>query len=185
MFNLQARELVDFLALKKLTPNQLLFCYLIYTQQMDLFFKYVHEVKAFSLEDVRDLEDRGYVINQDYHSGTVYNDMYVVTEKLLDGLDLIDTTQAEEFWLTYPNFLLIQNSRISAKSTDKGEFLLTYSRTHIKSRKLHDRVMKALNYAKDNNLVTMGIVKWVASAQWEVVEELMGKDLSNYGNSEF
>ena len=184
MFNLQNKELVDFLALKQITANQLLFCYLIYSQQLDLFFKYAHEVK-FTTEEIRELEDRGFVINQDYHSGTVYSDMYMVTERLLDGLDLIDTSQAEAFWLAYPNFLVIQNSQVPAKSTDKSEFLLNYSRKLVRSKALHKRVMQAIAFAKSRNLITMGIVKWVASAQWEVIEELMTTELPGYGDTQF
>lgn len=186
MFNLtNTQELVDFLSAKKITPNQALFCHLIHTDDMKELYRYIHEVGPFSEDEVTDLEDRGYIINQDHHSRTKSADMFVVTERLLDGLNLVDSAMGEEFWNAYPSYIVIKNLNVPAKSTDKDVLIRDYTRI-VKSPDTHVNVIRSVNYAKKFNLITMGIRKWVDSRQWEMLLPML-KDIpkESYGEQEF
>jgi hypothetical protein len=188
MFNLKTtKELVSFLVKKQITANQLFFCHLIYSQDIESLSKYVHEFRQFDMDEIHDLEDRGYIINQDYHNKSFYADMFMVTERLLDGLDLVDEKLGLELWQTYPNFIVVNSSQVPAKSTDKDELVKIYLRK-VSGIAQHKMIISLLEKAKSANMVTMGIRKWVDSAQWETLEEYFKSNPTekpHYGEQEF
>jgi hypothetical protein len=177
LFNFKTtQELTGFLVSKKITPTQAYFCHLLYYQDISSLYRYVHEFQQFTNEEVTDLEDRGYIVNQDYHSKTKAADMYVVTELLLDGLNLLDESHGLELWTQYPNFITVNNLKVPAKSCDRDTLIRDYSRKVLKSKEQHRHIMAMLEYAKRHNLITMGIRKWVDSYQWEAVEQVIQQE---------
>ena len=80
--------------------------------------------------------------------------------------------QFEEFVDAYPRFLYIDGKRVAALNADMSELEDEYTKIVIRKGQ-HDRVLKALNWARDNHEIHMGIKLWLGSRQWKSIEEVM------------
>lgn len=169
---------LDALLRYNLTPNQYVFLFLTHTRQYAAMYKFGQEGPSFSAEEIGNLVDRGLVLNLN-KAGYYYMDFFVLTDEL--GRDLFDQDRekaALEFWNAYP--VMIRDPRtgetFSLLNTDKREFLKDYYARIGHSEKKHQRVMDALHYAIDKNLVDMTIRQWLDSEQWTIMEELVAMD---------
>lgn len=153
------------------TFNQTMFLYLTYLDRMDLLYKYSEECSGFSLKELEDLEERGFVENHN-KEGETYSDAYYVTEKFIKALINTDPDIAgEEFWDVYPSFITIDGVKSPLKNTDKSDFVRNYGAKVGKYYHEHQRVMRILRYGIDKNLVRMNIHKWFASEQYNEIDK--------------
>lgn len=158
-----------------ITPNQYVFLFLTHTRQYAAMYKFGQEGPGFSAEEIGNLVDRGLILNLN-KAGYYYMDFFVLTDEIKK--DLFDTDRekaALEFWNAYP--ILLRDSKTgnnySLLTTDKQQFLKDYYIRVGYSERKHRRVMDALDYAIDKNLVDMTIRQWLDSEQWTMMWELM------------
>lgn len=162
-------DYVDFLSRHNMSGDQFLFCCLIYEKKFDLIYKIFNERGGFDRDELNDLEDRGYVINLNKENDT-YADMYTVTPKFKDEIYGEEYSMWKEFVDTYPQFIFIEGRRIPAQSTDLDALKNIYFSKIARSVSKHKKVMQALIYASDHDMINMGIEKWVKGEQWKSVE---------------
>lgn len=169
---------LDALLRYNLTPNQYVFLFLTHTRQYATMYKFGQEGPSFSAEEIGNLVDRGLILNLN-KAGYYYMDFFVLTDEL--GRDLFDQDRekaALEFWNVYP--VMIRDPRssdtFSLLPTNKRQWLSDYYARVGHSEKKHLRVMNALYYAIDHNLIDMTIRQWLDSEQWTIIEELMVLD---------
>jgi hypothetical protein len=165
---------LDALARYSLTPNQYVFLWLTHARQYAALYKFGQEGPGFAYDDIRDLEVRGLILNLN-RPGQYYVDFFVLTDAL--GSDLFEQDRDApglEIWNTYPvQFRDPQTGeRFSLLNTDKAQFLRDYYGRVGHNPVAHRRVMVALEYAIDTNLIDLSIRQWLDSEQWTVVEEL-------------
>lgn len=165
---------LDALARYNITPNQYVFLLLTHTRQYAAMYKFGQEGPGFSAEEIGNLVDRGLILDLN-KSGRYYMDFFVLTDSV--GKDLFDQDRekaALEFWNAYP--ILLRDSRTkenySLLNTDKPQFLKDYYVRVGHSETKHDRVMEALDYALETNLIDMTIRQWLDSEQWTLLLEL-------------
>ncbi len=180
-------DLTDFLVRKKITPTQAYFCHLIFTNDFPSLYKYVQEFQRFTVEELTDLEDRGYVINWGGKRKVGnFSDQYEISPMFLEDLTVTPETMGEEFWTTYPSFIVINATKVAAKSTDKDLLMRDYGIKIKNSPVLHQQVLQALKFAIKTQRISMGIRKWVDSHQWEVLlEEMKQSPTQPLGENEF
>lgn len=166
---------LDALLRYNITPNQYVFLFLTHTRQYAAMYKFGHEGPSFSAEEIGNLVDRGLIMNLN-KAGYYYMDFFVLTDEL--GRDLFDQDRekaALEFWNAYP--VMIRDPRngetFSLLATNKAQLLKDYYARVGHSEAKHQRVMEALNYAIDKNIIDMTIRQWLDSEQWTIMEELM------------
>jgi len=167
------KQYVDYLCKHEISPSQFLFLYIIYENDYASLYKYVHQNGGFDLKELHDLEERGYLVNQDMSSATSFADNYTVTNKFLRELYNTDVSAIyEEFFDSYPVQIYVDGKRLPGRNaTIKTR---TYYKKKIApKRATHLRVMNALDYAKENALITMGMEKWIDTEQWKSIEEIM------------
>lgn len=169
MLFVDTEKLIDFLAKHKITFGQFIFCYLHYTKDFDSIYKYVNEVRPWTSEEIRDLEKRKMMRNLNQGESDDFSDMYVIEDWFLKEI-FIGTEQAgRELWDEYPPFFSMDGRRVPARSCNYDVLIKTYIR-RIKNRKdIHENIMKVLRQAKKEDRISMGIEKWVSSAQWEAL----------------
>lgn len=80
--------------------------------------------------------------------------------------------QFDEFVDAYPRFLWIDGKRVAALNADMEELEESYTKSVVR-KGLHDRVMKAVQWAAQNHEIHMGIKLWLGSRQWTAIEEIM------------
>tara|TARA_R100001510_G_C7640386_1_gene198085 strand:- start:256 stop:816 length:561 start_codon:yes stop_codon:yes gene_type:complete len=155
-----------------ISPSQCLFCQLIYEQRHDLLYKYGTEGRIFTTAALADLEEKGYIIDTNPSDRSKYADFYEVTDKFISTFYTATPADGEEFWKSYPPFITIDGKKIPAKAVNKEELIKWYHR-HIGAVHDHKKVMAALKYAKDKRLISMRIDKWLQSAAFEDLWQLM------------
>ena len=169
-------EYVDFLCKSQIDPNQFLICWLIYNKDRKNSYKYISELKRFKVEDILELEKKGYLANvksRSDSSNTLELDDYITTQKF-DDFVIIDKVEiGEEFWNFYLKWIWINGSKVSAKSCDKDEFIENYAKKIKNNKKKHLKIMEIYErYKKENLYADMKIDKFIGSEHWENLEDL-------------
>ncbi|GAB3551425.1 hypothetical protein [Spirosoma fluminis] len=165
---------LDTLLRYNITPNQYIFLFLTHTRQYAAMYKFGQEGPGFSVEEIGNLVDRGLIMDLN-KEGYYYMDFFVLTDEV--GKDLFDTDRekaAMEFWNAYP--ILLRDAKTgenySLLNTDKQQLLKDYYIRVGYSEQKHHRVMEALDFAIENNMIDMTIRQWLDSEQWTMMWEL-------------
>lgn len=174
-----------FLCKHSMSGDQFLFCCLIYEKKFHLIYKLYNERGGFNRDELRDLEDRGYVINTNTGED-LYADGYVITDQFVGAIYGNEYSMFQELIDTYPQFIFIEQKKIPAQSCDLDSLRMTYFGKVGRNVNLHKKIIKLLKFGIDNDLVNMGIEKWVKSEQWKALEhEFKAKPNEAYGGKEF
>lgn len=96
-----------------------------------------------------------------------------------------------EFFYAYPEYINIGGKMCSIRNFTKAnlysfeDFCLFYTKAIKGSGYTHERVMKALEFGKQNNLINYSIIEFIASRKYESIEALLESgDVNGYSNSE-
>ena len=97
----------------------------------------------------------------------------------------------KELFDAYPPFININGKMCSIKNFTKAglysfdEFCLYYSKAIKAAGVTHERVIEALEFAKENNLINYTIIEFIASRKWNEIEYIRNSgDINGYNNSE-
>ena len=97
----------------------------------------------------------------------------------------------KEFFDAYPPFIYINGRMASIKNITKAglfsidEFCFFYGRQLKLSSVKHERVMEALEYGKEHNLINYSILEFIASQKWNEIEYIRTSgEVAGYQNSE-
>jgi len=97
----------------------------------------------------------------------------------------------KEFFDAYPPFISINGKMCSIKNFTKAglftmeDFCLYYSKAIKNASVTHERVMEALEYGKENNLINFSILEFVSSRKWEEIDYIRNSgNINGYNNSE-
>lgn len=97
----------------------------------------------------------------------------------------------KEFFDEYPMFININGKTVSIRNFAKAgifsieAFCLFYSKTIKNSKITHDRVLEALRFGKENNLINYSIIEFLSSCKWLELEYIRDSgEINNYKNSE-
>jgi len=97
----------------------------------------------------------------------------------------------KEFFDAYPPFISISGKLCSIKNFTKAglfsfdEFCIFYAKQLKNATATHERVMDALLFAKEQNLINYTIIEFIASKKWEEIEYIRGSgNVNGYNNSE-
>lgn len=107
--------------------------------------------------------------------------MYIRESNLL-GKELFDA---------YPPFININGKMCSIKNFTKAglftfeEFCLYYAKSIKSAGVTHERVMEAVEFGKEHNLLNYSILEFIASHKWEEIEYIRESgNVNGYNNSE-
>jgi urocanate hydratase len=122
--------------------------------------------------NIQSLKNQGFIrLIDENKDGTLMNLDITDKTRELFGEDT-SSDKFDEFVDAYPRFLFIDGKRVAALNADMAELEETYTKMVIKKGQ-HDRVLTALNWARENHEVHMGIKLWLGSMQWKSIEEIM------------
>lgn len=177
---------IDTLAKHKLSFEQFMLCYLlctdpktgvgkntIYSKRASLY-KYHSEVKHWSLPEIGDLVQRGFIVdmNKVHVDGKrqSYPDHYQVTEKFTSIVFGDPDDMGEQLWKAYPDFFVVDGKRYPAKTCQSGkeELLEYYTKVIKKNKLLHQSIVSLVTQFNKSGEIKMGIEKWVRNHYWEI-----------------
>jgi len=167
---------VEFLAKKKLTPNQFAFCWMIHYRDMKNLKKYTKEVGGFKNSDIRYLIEEGYLINV----------RYTDVDKLRIGELLVASCFTDEILITneyeayeqlvavYPKFFMINNKKQLTTAVNEDELARIYFKK-IKGDKIQHKIIIAktkivAKMMENNELNPMKIDKYITGRCWTAAE---------------
>ena len=97
----------------------------------------------------------------------------------------------KEFFDTYPPFININGKLCSIKNFTKAslfsfdEFCIYYAKQLKNSSVAHERVMEALVFGKEHNLINYTILEFISSKKWEEIEYIRNSgNVNGYNNTE-
>lgn len=199
-FELSLKEEIDIFINNNLTPNELFMLRLLFLAK-DGYNKYLVEYlsnvangKDLLKQTLLSLKDKQ-VINSTYEipkSGETFNVKVIPFNKNFIKRYIRDTREiGKEFFDAYPPFITIKGRTYSIRNIAKAnlfsfeEFCSFYAKTIKNSGATHDRIMEALEFAKENNLIHYSIIEFLASKKWEEIEFVRNSgDVNGYNNSE-
>ena len=161
-----AKQLIDFCAVKKITVEQFLLCYLTYTEKFPLLYKYCETVRPFPKSLIKDLEKRGFVMNLN-KEGDGYPDNIIIQDKFTNSLSVLLGVEAQELFDTFPSEVGIAGKAFNGKTISPEDLELVYHKKLNRANSTHAEVMEALGEQIDNGTVGMGLKKWFETEQWK------------------
>lgn len=190
-------EYVDCLNRLKITSNQFLLCYLLFTDQkvetshnkyayvkkgtgMANLYKYASQNKPWTVDEITDLIDKDILIDRNVDN-KIYPDYLYISDKFVKEV-FIRETAFKEFWENYPalvpNFNHPNGPKIKLKICDPDELKELYLKK-VKTKVEHEMVMRVLFWAKENNQLNIGIENFVKSSHWRD----LNTEMERYNNT--
>ena len=97
----------------------------------------------------------------------------------------------KELFDAYPPFITINGKLCSIKNFTRAnlfsfdDFCLFYAKAIKSAATTHERIMEALEYAKENDLINYSILEFISSRKWEEIEYIRDSgNVNGYNNSE-
>jgi hypothetical protein len=97
----------------------------------------------------------------------------------------------KEFFDAYPPFININGKMCSIKNFTKAslfsleDFCIFYAKLVKSSGATHERIMEALEFGKEKNLINYSILEFLASQKWLEIEYIRSSgNVNGYNNSE-
>ena len=195
---LTAKGFVNILIGLKIKPAQLLLLMFLYHDRLEgegklaydgpsiaNVYRYAEHVGGWSREEIEDLVEKGLMVDNNSVSGgkkQAYPDHFHVTQKFIDAV-YVTSSHFAEFWDEYPSFVEnfedARKGMIPLKAAVYEEVEAMYKK-RVKTKSHHLRAMEVLRWAKENNLINMGIAKYVGAAMFDQQRELMNKGETAY-----
>lgn len=91
----------------------------------------------------------------------------------------------KEFYEAYPNHIIINGKLAPLRNYTKAgfftieDFSLYYAKQIKNAGVTHDRIMEALEYGKENNMICYNILEFIASRKWIEIEYMRDSGTTN------
>lgn len=173
---IDVKDYVTYMIDENLTEHQILILWLVHTKNANLIGQYKKKFGQFDVDQILDLINRGYIedfglVKDNKREFDIYN--FIVGDKFSNSIYIDEYEAGEQLISTYPSFLVINGTTISAKSCDHDDLAIKYAKIIKNNRKKHERILELVKMmSTDNNgKAVMGVEKFVASRHWNLLEE--------------
>jgi hypothetical protein len=170
----------------KLTPRQLIFLKILMPdprlptegeRRREVFARSLEyqELSPLSADELADLISRDMIVDLNKPGAAVYYDSFDINDKFKRHFALkIIGTKAEELVEAYPTKLRLDGSLDSFNARNAGpeEIAEDYLKAIKDDDKVHDRILDSIKWATDNNVLSIGLKKFVTTRHWHYIEEL-------------
>ena len=158
-----------------LTPNQFFAVYMVWKDRHEFLADVISRQEAFVVTDLQKLVRLGYFEPYEPETNFSSGDMRFnidlhelrVTPKFTQSLFIEDDVAGRELFDAYPQFILINNQRVVAKSCNKDEYMKRYGMKIGYDAVMHAGVLKSLEWAKTKNLVNFSIKNFIDGEMWD------------------
>lgn len=97
----------------------------------------------------------------------------------------------KEFFDAYPPFININGKTVSIRNFTRAnlfsfeDFCLFYAKAIKNAGVTHERILEAVEFGKEHNLLNYSIIEFIASRKWEEIDYIRGSgNVNGYNNSE-
>ena len=140
--------------------------------------------RGFTIELLTGLQNAG-IINKSYkipEKGSVFNPLDIPLNKnVVKDFYKCSFELGKELWDTYPQFGIVNNSRVGLRSVSKKfdtieDFFRFYGRTIRWKPEIHNHIIELVNWAKENNILCVTLANFIIDRKWEELESLRNGD---------
>lgn len=166
----------------KITPRQLMFIkMLVKDPSMEdgewrkLSYAMSNEFQdkvGLSAHELADLIARDIIIDYNTIGSKIFYDCYEINPKFSHKFMLKVRPMASELEDAYPSFLLINGQKYIARNASAEEIAPMYLKAIEKNPEEHKRVIDDLKWAVENNVLSIGLRKFVDTKFWKAIREL-------------
>ena len=199
-FELSLQEETNLLISSGLTPTELFILRLLFLA-LDGYDKYlvnylsnIDKGKELFRSVLQNLQDKK-VINSTFKmpgEGGSLDYRRIPFNKNFIKKYIKETNQiGKEFFDAYPPFININGKMCSIKNFTKAslfsleDFCVFYAKLIKNAGATHERIMEALEFGKEKNLVNYSILEFLASQKWKEIEYIRSSgNINGYNNSE-
>lgn len=187
----------DFLIKHKMNIEQYLLCYVLQVDKdatassgrdrlrsgspIAVIYKYTEGIQPLKTEDMRDLIDRGFL----EHTGDrLVPDLLQVTDKFKQEI-FNHWSNFEQLFAIYPSRIDLGPNKgsYSLKSLDKPfEEMAKYYVSVVRTKTKHRRILDIITWAKEKDLINMGIQKFIYQRFWKELEKKYEIGESSFDN---
>lgn len=188
---------IDFMNKYNLTADEFFLIRLIFLAQDDheeyLSKFFTHNQLGYQVIDLlKSLQEKG-IINKSYEvpeKGTIFDPQEVeFNKRVIDQFYQHSQDLGAELFEAYPAFTTINGKLFSLRNIAKGfksfdDFCFYYGKSIHFNRQEHQKILELLEFGKDNNCINSGIVDFVVSKQWTVLEMMKDEDFGTFNTNE-
>ena len=191
MRNLELKQQLLFCEKYSINPSELLLLEIILIAQEGDEPEIVNEyfssrvcARGFTIELLTGLQNAG-IINKSYkipEKGSVFNPLDIPLNKnVVKDFYKCSFELGKELWDTYPQFGIVNNSRVGLRSVSKKfdtieDFFRFYGRTIRWKPEIHNHIIELVNWAKENNILCVTLANFIIDRKWEELESLRNGD---------
>lgn len=167
----ETKKYVETLVRLEITPNQFLFCWLLYNKEWELMKYYMEKFGTFGIKEIHDLADKDVIVLLNKGSDKLIPSEIVVTERFAFEM-IVDSEDAwEELIKTYPAKLVVNGVQFAARGmtlNDEKELKQRYTDYIKKNKYEHQNIISLVQKWKDKNggFAVMKIDKFITSKYW-------------------
>lgn len=180
-------EYVRFICKHRITQRQYLFLILVYYKRFDLVAEYkkvfpIIEKKNYDQQRMLDEDEKNQLIEMGFLSikkDSKELNPYIIGEKFAE-LFIDSLVAIEELYYVYPKFSHKGNFPLLTMSIEDAE--IKYINRIGGSRTEHKEILKDIEYGVINNLLDIGVQKFIDSEYWNSLRTLRLQELSVIGN---
>lgn len=194
-----ASKLVDICVKLKITANQFLLCYLLYTDEkiegrypskgrpIANLYKYsANEHTRWEREEVEDLVKKGYLTHtpkKGLQTSSIYPDDLAVEPSFIDQV-MAAHTRFEQLNMVYPFVEEHDGKTFQLKVCDLDKMENLYNRA-VRTNSLHNHILELIGWAKENGGIQMKLENFILAKGWRIIEERRNKhDQLSYENQQ-
>ena len=192
-------DYTEFLIKNKLSTNQFLLLYLLYTEKMiksksgkvsyseaTCLYKWQAKGTGWNQKEIEDLVKNDYVMafpktytidNQNLYGYAV--DDLILTTKFSDIMFVATDEAFQEILELYPDTFNVNGSVVFSKSGDLEKLSDVYSKLIRNSIQLHDKMKEAIVFAKERGLCNMKLEKFLTKGVIDSIFKMMEEGYSN------
>lgn len=167
----------------QLTGEELLLIYLTFIAQEEngnhcIYFKRWYDGGGSKrLKDLfESLKSKG-VILKNYNPTTYNPDDIEFNENFIKKYYKFTGVLGQELYAAYPSNMYVNGNLVSLRNISKrflnlDELYFKYATTIGHSKEKHKKILELLEWAKENDLINIGLVEFILSHKWLELEEL-------------
>lgn len=192
-------DYTEFLIKHKLSTNQFLLLYLLYTEKMvktktgkvsysegTCLYKWQAKGKGWSQPEIEDLVDKEYLVafTKSYSvqgstlTGYAIDDL-ILTQKFYDIMFISTEHAFEELLEIYPDTINVSGTIVFTKSGDLEKVAEGYSKLIRNSITAHEKVKQLMSYAKERGLCNMKLDKFLTKGVLDSISKMIEENSSN------
>ena len=175
------------------TPKQLMFVKMLYKNpsmserdwqlQSDAMTMEFQDVCPFDEKELNDLIERKIITDLNTPNARTFYDCFEINPKFQKLFSLKVVPWVSQIVDSYPRFFHMEGKRFNAVTVSAEEIAEVYIRAIDNKQEMHEEVLRVLEWAKENEMIKMGVEKFIKTKHWLSLKLLNNESKRNVNDA--